>query len=198
MEKKTKKIKKQIHRAEDAINKRLSTLEYCLGSQQPATTLHPDFGGVTRLSQGDNTLGFFGRTRSFESVFNVDCGKDVDKYAKDRGQSEESEKRKNILFLRNRDKDSDKQRSSSCSSPCFHAVRAELSTSHNRQFYFPAGIENNISSKLWKTSRLDGDSCESTDEDCEKATDIPGNDSGYSTKLCSNSQGPSPSLSGMT
>lgn len=107
------------------------------------------------------------------------------------------EKRKNIVFLKNNEKDN--LNKTHISDSYFQSDKTDLDVSHNHEKYFSSdSIEAKIHMNLWKNSRLnEADSCESSDEECEKVPDIPCNDSGYSTKLCSNSQGPSPSLSGM-
>lgn len=174
----------------------MNTLEYCLNTHPLTTNMPSDFSDVPRLSRCENAPNSLSRTRSFESIFNAECIKDIEKYTKQIEESQQFEKRKNILLLKNYEKGNCEKvrRCSNCSSPCFKDE--EQNASLSRKFYSPGGTQGSINSQLWKTSRLDGDSCESTEEDCEKVTDIPCNDSGYSTKLCSNSQGPSPSLSG--
>lgn len=203
IEKKTKKMKKQIHRAEDAINKRLNTLEYCLGNQQLPVAHNSDFHAEYCSNQfGNAPHSPLSHTRSLESIFDRKNDSKQDEDDEDdntKKSSNYSEKRKNILFLKNSVADGCKKKYSSSRDGGFPV---ESNTSLNRgmcrsKMYPSVSLKNFSKSNLWKTSRLDADSCDSSDDDCEKITDVPCNDSGYSTKLCSNSQGPSPSLSGM-
>lgn len=200
IEKRTKKLQKQIHRTENAVNKRLNTIEYCLHSRNS-----PKRNDSER--HRENAAGCsLVHARSFESIFdeNGSGSKDESQRAainnNDLTEDVQFDKRKNILFLREGcDKTAlSKLHDSDCSSPCCQQDSMQLSAACARkQYYSSCSLDATIrNTNLWKNSRLDNDSCESSDEECEKATDIPCNDSGYSTKMCSNSQGPSPSLSG--
>ena len=204
IEKKTKKIKKQIHRAEDAINKRLNTLEYCLGNQQEPTAHNSDFRAEYCSNEYSNAPPSpLSHTRSLESVFDrkndsKHGGGDEDDDATKKS-SNYSEKRKNILFLKNNVAAGNQIAYNSSLHACFPPESDDTSLSMERcrgKLYSSVSTKGCSKANLWKSSRLDADSCDSSDEDCEKITDIPCNDSGYSTKMCSNSQGPSPSLSG--
>lgn len=198
IEKKTKKIKKQLCRTEDAINKRLNTIEYCLSAHKHSSNKLVD--GQTAVDDLPHTS--LSHTRSLESIFDASGGKDAKSISI--SPVDQFEKRKNILFLRDTDNECTmklQQRNSDCSSSSHYhqsdTTKIASSSHLCKPFYSSASLENNVRVDLWKNSRLEeGDSCESSDEECEKVADIPCNDSGYSTKMCSNSQGPSPSLSG--
>ncbi len=195
IEKKTKRIKKQIHRTEDVLNKRLNTIEYCLNSQGCTKAQN------CRDSRDNCSNDSPCHTKSFESVFETGRRKG-DENKKLPSVADRCEKRKNIFFLKRIRKDLvDDERCYDChlSAYCESKKAADSSENHCRKtVYSSASLDDNVHRMNFrKTSKLTkDDSCESSDDDYKKITGIPCNDSGYSTKMYSNSQGPSPSLSG--